>query len=117
MVEFGLPHTTTRTIRRILAEVPAVEKAVIYGSRAKDTHRPGSDIDLTLYGQGLDLETLGRIAAALDESPIPYQVDLSLFDEIDHAGLRDHIERVGHLFYQREPRERAIAAPAVTVSD
>lgn len=78
MAEFGLPDHTTDTIRRILAEVPAVEKAVIYGSRAKGNFRTGSDIDLTLFGQGLDLATLGAIAARLDESPIPYQVDLSL---------------------------------------
>lgn len=116
MVEFGLPHSTTRTIRQILAEVPAVEKAVIYGSRAMGTHQPGSDIDLTLYGQGLDLDMLGYIATALDESPIPYQVDLSLFDHIDHAGLREHIDRVGRLFYQREPGERPITAPAACVS-
>lgn len=102
MLEFGLPQSTTRTIREILAKMPAVEKAVIYGSRAKGNERPGSDIDLTLIGQGLDLDMLGKIATELDESPIPYQVDLSLFDQIDHAGLRDHIERVGKVFYKRE---------------
>ena len=102
MLEFGLPQSTTRTIREILAKVPAVENAVIYGSRAKGNERPGSDIDLTLIGQGLDLDMLGKIATELDESPIPYQVDLSLFDQIDHAGLRDHIERVGKVFYKRE---------------
>ncbi|MBS3936197.1 MAG: nucleotidyltransferase domain-containing protein, partial [Sulfuritalea sp.] len=80
---------------------PAVEKAVIYGSRAKGNHRPGSDIDLTLFGAGLDLDMLGQIAARLDESPIPYRVDLSLFSQIDHAGLREHIERVGRVFYER----------------
>jgi len=117
MLEFGLPDTTTRTIRQILAEVPAVEKAVIYGSRAKGTHRPGSDIDLTLYGQGLDLDRLGNIATQLEESPIPYQVDLSLFDHIDHAGLRDHIERVGQVFYQREPQGQPSAAPATPTSE
>lgn len=101
MLEFGLPQTTIRIIREILAKVPAVEKALIYGSRAKGNDRPGSDIDLTLIGQGLDLDTLGRIATQLDESPIPYQVDLSLFDHIDHAGLRDHMQRTGKLFYQR----------------
>ncbi len=36
---------------------------------------------------------LGRISTMLDDSPIPYQVDLSLFDQIDHAGLREHMER------------------------
>ena len=80
--EFGLPPATLETIRRILAEVPAVKRAVIYGSRAKGTYRPGSDIDLALFGDGLDLDTLGKIATRLDESPIPYQVDLSIFDLI-----------------------------------
>ena len=97
--EFGLPPSTVDTIRQILADVPAVEKAVIYGSRAKGNYRPGSDIDLTLFGDALDLDTLGQIATRLDESPIPYQVDLSIFKLIEHEGLREHIERVGQLFY------------------
>lgn len=101
MGEFGLPPTTSSTILRILAEVPDVEKAVIYGSRAKGNYRPGSDIDLTLFGSGLNLDLLGQIAARLDESPIPYQVDLSVFDQIENASLREHIERVGKVFYER----------------
>jgi uncharacterized protein len=36
----------------------------------------------------------------LHESPIPYQVDLSIFELIDHAGLREHIQRVGQPFYE-----------------
>lgn len=100
--EFGLPDKTVAIIRQVLADVPEVSKAVIYGSRAKGTYRPGSDIDLTLFGEKLNLSILGEIAAKLDESPIPYQVDLSIFDRIDHLGLREHIERVGLLFYQRQ---------------
>ncbi|EGV18428.1 nucleotidyltransferase domain-containing protein [Thiocapsa marina] len=64
-------------------------------------HRIASDIDLTLIGQDLDLDTLGGIATHLDESPIPYQVDLSIFDQIDHPGLKAQIERTGKIFYQR----------------
>ena len=79
MAEFGLSESTTGTIRRILAGVPAVSKAVIYGSRAKGNYRPGSDIDLTLFGAGLDLDMLGHISTRLDESPIPYQVATSPF--------------------------------------
>ena len=101
--EFGLPATTLATIRRILADVPAVQKAVIYGSRAKGTHRPGSDIDLTLHGDALDLDILGQIATRLHDSPIPYQVDLSIFRLIEHDGLRNHIERVGQTFYECKP--------------
>ncbi len=103
MTDFGLPDSTLLAIRRILADFPAVEKAVVYGSRAKGTFKPGSDIDLTLFGDGLDLTILGRIATRLDESPIPYMVDLSLFDRLDSAQLREHIARVGKLFYVKSP--------------
>lgn len=101
MPDFGLPDNTLATIRHILADCPAVEKAILYGSRAKGNYRPGSDIDLTLIGEQLDLRILGELAARLEESPIPYQVDLSLWQQLNYAKLRDHIERVGVIFFQR----------------
>jgi uncharacterized protein len=100
--DFGLPDATLATVRHILADCPALEKAVIYGSRAKGTHRHGSDIDLTLMGASLDENALSRIATRLDESSIPYTVDLSLFHQIDHTALREHILRIGRVFYQRD---------------
>lgn len=102
MGEFGLSEKTLTVIRDILAEFPSVEKAILYGSRAMGTHRNGSDVDLTLVGENLDLPTLGKIAAKLEDSPIPYQVDLSLLDRIDHEELRQHIVRVGVVFYQKD---------------
>jgi predicted nucleotidyltransferase len=101
MSDFGLPDTTLAAIRRILADYPAVERGILYGSRAKGNYRHGSDIDLALVGDSLDYGILGEIAARLEESPIPYQVDLTLWDQIDHVKLREHIERVGVVFYQR----------------
>jgi predicted nucleotidyltransferase len=102
MPAFGLSDKTITTIRQIFVEFPVVEKAILYGSRAKGNYKHGSDIDLTLVGDLLDFNTLGRIADRLDESPIPYQVDLSIFDQLGHAGLKEHIERVGVVFYERE---------------
>lgn len=101
MPAFGLTDKTIATIRQILVEFPAVEKAILYGSRAKGNYKQGSDIDLTLVGERLDLNELGKIAGQLDESPIPYQVDLSILDQLNHAGLREHIDRVGVVFYER----------------
>ena len=101
MPGFGLPDATLAAIRQILADFPAVEKAILYGSRAKGNCQHGSDIDLTLMGDHLDSRILGELAARLEESSIPYQVDLSLWDQIDHVNLREHIERVGVIFYQR----------------
>ena len=103
-MEFGLSDNTCATVRAILASHPAIERAVLYVSRAKGNYQPGSDIDLTLMGEALDYPLLSSVASALEESDIPYTVDVSVFDRLDNPALREHIERVGVLFYQRADR-------------
>jgi len=100
-MKYGLTETTVEKIRAVFARFREVEKAVLYGSRAKGNFKPGSDIDLTLYGEALTSDLRSAIASALDDLLLPYTVDLSIFDELDHAKLREHIERVGVLFYER----------------
>lgn len=98
---FGLPDTTLHTVRQLLASCAQVEKALLYGSRAMGTAKHGSDIDLTLFGVQLTQDHLSHLAGALEESNIPYQVDLSLHADIDNPQLRAHIARVGVVFYTR----------------
>ena len=100
-MDHGLPTTTVEKIHGVLARYPAIERAVLYGSRAKGNYKPGSDIDLTLLGSGLTHRMLADIADALDDLLLPYGIDLSLFAEIDNESLREHIGRVGVMFYER----------------
>jgi predicted nucleotidyltransferase len=96
----GLSETTVERIREVLAHYPEVEKVILYGSRAKGSHRPGSDIDLTLCGSRLNHTLLTRINNELDDLLLPYQLDLSLFETLNHPALIDHIHRVGVTFYE-----------------
>lgn len=91
----GLPSQTVEKIHTVFSRFPAIEKAVLYGSRAKGTYKPGSDIDLTLYGDALTTAELGAIVEELDDLLLPYQIDLSILEQIAHAKLREHIECVG----------------------
>ena len=97
----GLTTTTVERLRSVLAHYPEVEKAVLYGSRAKGTYRPGSDIDLTLCGSELNHTLLTRIGNELDDLLLPYQIDLSLLSSLSHPGLLDHIRRVGVALYEK----------------
>jgi predicted nucleotidyltransferase len=99
-MKYGLSDTTIAKINAVFAAFPAIEKAVLYGSRAKGNFKPGSDIDLTLYGASLTQRELNSIADALDELLLPYSIDLSIFAELKHPELEAHIERVGAVFYQ-----------------
>jgi len=100
-MRYGLSEQTIEKICAVFARHPAIDRAVLYGSRAKGNFKPGSDIDLALFGDSLTSRELGIIDEELDDLLLPYQIDLSIFNQVDHAKLREHIERVGVIFYQR----------------
>jgi type I restriction enzyme, S subunit len=109
----GLSAETVAKIQGVFSRFPSIEKAVLYGSRAKGNYRTGSDIDLTLMGEELSTRQLGDIADQLDDLLLPYTIDLSHFETLNHAKLREHIERVGKLFYQRAEASANIGGAAV----
>ncbi len=100
----GLKVAERQAIRRVFADYPQIKVAWLYGSRALGRHRPGSDIDLSLSGE-LDLKLLNRISNALDDLLLPYEIDLSAFEQIENTVLREHIERVGQVFYRKDNNE------------
>ncbi len=99
---FGLQESVIQQICAVLAKYPQVQKAVLYGSRAKGTYKNGSDIDLTLVGgEDLSLHILYRIADELDDLLLPYTFDLSIFSHISDPDVVEHIRRVGVTLYER----------------
>ena len=110
-MKYGLSETTIRKIRSVLREYPQVEKAMLYGSRAKGNFKNGSDIDLSLRGRNLTLTVLYKILDDLDELWLPYTIDLSIFHQISDPDVIDHIQRVGVTFYDRDA---AIFEPAAS---
>ena len=98
----GLPEPVIRKICDVFRRYPQVEKAVLYGSRAKAVHKTGSDIDLTLHGEtDLTLHLLLRIADDLDNLFLPYTFDLSIFHDITDPDVTKHIRRVGVIMYEK----------------
>ena len=97
---WGLRAEEIEGIRSVLIAHPNVTTAVIYGSRALDTHRPGSDIDLTLYGE-MEWSELQRIETDLDNLDLPYTIDLSIGSQIENPSLRQHIKDHGQTVYEK----------------
>jgi predicted nucleotidyltransferase len=81
-------------IRSVLARHPAVTGAILFGSRAKGTAQPASDVDLALEGVADPLQA-EAIANELEELPLPYRFDVKAQTAIRHHPLLEHIERVG----------------------
>jgi len=97
----GLKDIDIKKIQSVFSNYEDIDKAILYGSRAKGNYRNGSDIDLCLVGNTLDLNILLRIENELDNLLLPYKIDLSIFHKIENADLIEHINRIGVVFYER----------------
>jgi predicted nucleotidyltransferase len=101
-MKFGLKDSIIEKIQTVFIKYPQLEKVIIYGSRAKGNYRNGSDIDITLKGNNLDLEIQNKISLEIDDLLLPYKFDISIFEQIENQNLKDHINRVGQIFYEKQ---------------
>ena len=98
----GLSTATLEKVRTVLERFPEVERAVLFGSRAKGSHKPGSDIDLALEGTALDWRIAGRIYEALDDLLLPYSFSLIIHDQATDPEVAAQIARVGISIFERQ---------------
>lgn len=99
---FGLTDRDMDTITKILKNYPEITEVHIFGSRVKGNNKPGSDIDLAILNAGVSEKTVRSLRAEFEESSLPFRVDIVDFNSTNHAGLKDHIQRVGVVFYKRK---------------
>lgn len=101
MNEFGLSEKCMNDLVVILASIPAIEEAVIYGSRARGDYKPASDIDLTLKGQNLSYKDVALLDDKLYYSYLPYYFDTSIFSTLTNKELIANIKREGKVLYKQ----------------
>ena len=102
MLNTGLSAEELSVLDASFASHRHIEQVKLYGSRAKGAFTDRSDIDLVAFGSALTRSDIADVLLDLDDSNIPYQVDLQNFDELKNRRLIDHINRVGVVIYQRE---------------
>ncbi|MCE5294057.1 MAG: nucleotidyltransferase domain-containing protein [Chlamydiales bacterium] len=96
---YGLKDSDLEEILSAFKKHPNITEAILFGSRAKGTQRPGSDVDIALKGNNLEQTVLQLSIALNQESLMPYDFDLINYNTIDNQDLIDHINRVGKSIY------------------
>ena len=101
MAQFGLTAVDQQIITAIFDRYPRIDAAILFGSRAMNRFKPSSDIDFAVKGTDI-FEIVGALNSDFDESDLIYEVDIVAYETITSSALREHIDRVGKLFYERE---------------
>lgn len=100
-MEFGLEEKIIAKINNVFKKYPQVFEVILYGSRAKGNFKNGSDVDLVLIGNRLDLSLLYKIRNEIDDLLLPYSFDISILNLITNENLLEHINRAGKIFYRK----------------
>lgn len=98
---YGLTEQDLTHITTLFKKHPEITEAILFGSRAKQTEKKGSDIDIALKGT-IALDTLAKITYTLNEDlPLPYYVDIIDYTHISSTALKSHIDRIGIPIYTK----------------
>ena len=99
---YGLTERDMKTFLQIFKRYPSVKEVKLFGSRAKGNFKPGSDIDLAVMNKEVDENELLHLRSEIDESSLPYRIDLVNYNNLTRTDFIDHINRVGVLFFKSE---------------
>ena len=100
---FGISDQSYKLLLDAFKRYSEVEEVVLFGSRAKGNYKKGSDIDLAIKGKNLTSSLALDIKGYINEElAVPYMVDIVDYNSLTHADLKEHIDRVGVVFYSQQ---------------
>ena len=95
-MKFGLKDKDLQEIIKIIGDCEHVKSAKIFGSRAMDNYKPGSDVDLAIFGSDVTLDDVLQINSMLNEETLmPYMFDVLHYEKLDNKELQKHIDEKG----------------------
>ena len=101
---YGISKKDWNRIISLFSSNPKVETVILFGSRAKGNFSNGSDIDIAIKGNNLNLDDILDADLKYEELSLPYKLDIVLFDRIKEDTLIEHINRVGVILYDKNAK-------------
>lgn len=87
-------------IQKILEPHQAITHAFLFGSRARGTLKPTSDIDIALKGD-INIKLIAKIKAEFEDSNLPFFVDIVDYAKADNA-LKSEIDTQGIMLFAKD---------------
>lgn len=98
-MEFGLKITELKAIVDVIKNESYIEKAVIFGSRARNDYKKVSDIDIAIYGKNMTSTQLNLLRDRLNHLDLIYKIDVVDFYDLTKESLIKNIDTEGRQIY------------------
>ncbi|MBF0123832.1 MAG: nucleotidyltransferase domain-containing protein [Magnetococcales bacterium] len=98
MTDLDITPEQRETLQALLRRFLPGVTVWAYGSRVKRRARPYSDLDLVVFTTPTQSPLVSELKEALDESSLPFPVDLLVWDDLP-ANFHRNIEKKYHVLY------------------
>lgn len=102
MKTIALREQELATLRRTFLRLPFIREVRPYGSRATNTARRVSDIDLAISAPEATAGQWSELVEALEEAPIIYEMDVVRIERLQNSKLVERIAREGVTIYPQK---------------
>ncbi|MBU6361974.1 MAG: nucleotidyltransferase domain-containing protein [Chloroflexi bacterium] len=101
-MKYGLSEAQLQEIITFIGQYPEVEAAVLFGSRAIDTYKEASDVDIALKGARVTHGLAAKMKFDIEEdSLLPFFFDFVAYPLITNEALKTHIDTKGVVIFRR----------------
>jgi type I restriction enzyme S subunit len=101
-MKYGLSESQRQEIIDILSSYKKVEQAILFGSRAIDTYKEASDVDIAIKGEKADWSLAMTVKDHLEEETyLPFFFDVVAYGSVESEALKRHIDTEGKVLVDR----------------
>ncbi|MGL4943589.1 MAG: nucleotidyltransferase family protein [Thermoguttaceae bacterium] len=98
----GLTEKQLSEIVEQLASFSDVERAVLFGSRARGTHKPASDVDIAIFGDKVTPSVAAAVKFEIEEETyLPFFFDVVAYPTIIDERFKQKIDSQNIVVYER----------------
>jgi len=99
-MKYGLSEEQLKQIQDIISSYDEIDEAILFGSRAMDTYKEASDVDIALKGKNVNASLAARLKYRLEEDTyLPFFFDFIAYPTITNQALKKHIDTKGVSIY------------------
>ncbi len=100
-MKYGLSNQQLQEISNIFSSYGEVEEAILFGSRAIDSYKEASDIDVAIKGAKVDWSLALKIKGHFEETCLPFFFDIIAYPTISNNEMKKQIDEKGVLLYRK----------------
>ncbi|MFH1563896.1 MAG: restriction endonuclease subunit S [Nitrospirota bacterium] len=117
-MKYGFSNKQLKEIVSFFREYSEVEEAVLFGSRAIDTYKEASDVDIALKGNNVTASLSAKMKFNIEEDTyLPFFFDFVAYSTITSEELKQHIRNKGVVIYRRMGEWKEVKLNEVIISN